>query len=247
MTPLDAATASGDAINGLGTHFMLDLDTYVYGQSIGFEGADFYIGGRGGALGDVPSDVGAAAFVFFNPAHVRDAWKRTEAVMPRRQAAAEFAGAAHRWAEAHVPDDVDVARLAELALVVEEAASPAGVPVFAGWRSLQEPEPDRSKALAIHRINGLRELRGGLHGAAILSHGVTPHEAVARRTPYMLPSFGWAEPHPDKEPVKGPWAAAQAATEQSVSRAFESLDESVRAEFVELVNALQASVLAAKG
>ena len=50
---------------------------------------------------------------------------------------------------------------------------------------------DRHKALALHRVNALRELRGALHGAAILATGVTPHGAVARRTPYMLGVFGW--------------------------------------------------------
>jgi hypothetical protein len=244
MDPVEAAAASGDAINGLGTHFMLDLDTYAYGETLGFTGADFYVAGRGGALGDVPSDVVSAAFVFWNPAHVHAAWKRSADVMPRLQAAKEFAGVAHRWAEAHVGDDVDVERLAELAFLLVEAASPAGAPLFAGWRSLPEPL-DRPKALAVHRVNGLRELRGALHGAAILSHGVTPHEAVARRTPFMLPVFGWEEPHPDKDPIKAPWATAQDATERAVSRAFEPLTESDRAEFVELVNALQASVTAA--
>jgi len=91
-------------------------------------------------------------------------------------------------------------------------------------------------------VNALRELRGALHGAAILATGVTPHAAVARRTPYMLPVFGWEEPHPDKEEVRAPWADAQAATERSVAPMFEALEPAERTEFVELVNALQASV-----
>ena len=57
MQPIDAATASGDAINGLGTHFMMDMATYAYGATLGFDGVDFYLSGRGGALGEVPADV----------------------------------------------------------------------------------------------------------------------------------------------------------------------------------------------
>ena len=46
---------------------MTDPATYAYGAELGFEGMDFYVAGRGGALGDVPADVVAAAFVFFAP------------------------------------------------------------------------------------------------------------------------------------------------------------------------------------
>jgi hypothetical protein len=242
MDTLEAAAASGDAINGLGTKFMLDLNTYVYGATLGFEGADFYLSGRGGALGDVPAGVVAAAFVFWNPTFIAAGWERTADVMPRRQAAEEFAGVCHRWAEEHIGDEIDTARIAELAGRVADNASPACAPLFAGWRSLPEPDADRTKALALHRINGLRELRGALHGAAVIMAGVAPHAAVARRTPYMLSVFGWEEPHPDKAEVRAPWAEAQAATERAVAPAYECLTQPERVEFVELVNALQASL-----
>ena len=242
MDALDAATASGDAINGLGTQFMLDLDTYVYGNGLGFSDADFYVAGRGGALGDVPAGVVSAAFVFFAPDYITASWERTASVLPRAEAAAEFAGVAHRWADAHVGDDVDVARLAVLAGRLGDAASPACAPLFAGWRALDEPSPDRPKALALHRINALRELRGAVHGACIVAQGISPHAAVARRTPYMLPVFGWQEPHPTKDEVREPWALAQGSTERAIAPIFEALEPVERAEFVELVNALQASV-----
>ena len=186
MEPLEAATASGDAINGLGTKFMLDMNTYVYGGGLGYEGADFYVAGRGGALGDVPAGVVAAAFVFFNPDYVAESWDRSAGVMPRAQAAAEFAGVAHRWAEEHIGDTSTPPAWPSWPDASSDAASPACAPLFAGWRALAEPDADRPKALALHRINGLRELRGALHGAAVLAQGMTPHAAVARRTPYML-------------------------------------------------------------
>lgn len=242
MNPLEAAIASGDAVNGLGTQFMLDMDTYAYGGELGYDGLDFYVAGRGGALGDVPAGVVTAAFVFWEPTHVQAAWDRTADKLPRRVAAQHFATAAHRWAEAHVPATVDVERLAVLAEQVADHASPAGAPLFAGWRSLDEPAADRPEALAVHRMNGLRELRGALHGAAVLCQGIAPHAAVARRTPYMLDVFGWKEPHPDKADVRGPWAEAQAATERAIAPAFEGLSEAERVEFVELATALQAAV-----
>lgn len=244
MDPLEAAAASGDAVNGLGTHFMMDLATYAYGGELGYDGIDFYIAGRGGALGGVPADVVTAAFVFFAPGAVRGAWERTAALLPRLEVAAEFAGVCHRWAEDHIPDDVDVdlPRLADLAGRLVAGASVAGAPLFAGWRALAEPPAVRPKALVLHRMNALRELRGARHGAAVLCQGIDPHAAVARRTPYMLGVFGWEEPHPDKADVREAWDAAQEATERALAPVFAVLDGHERAEFARAANALQAAV-----
>lgn len=242
MDAVSAAAATGDPINGLGTHFMMDMDTYAYGGTLGFEGVDFYVAGRGGALGDVPAAVVAAAFVFWNPDHIAASWERSAGVLPRSKTATEFAGVAHRWADTHVPADFPAARLAELAGRVCAAASPAGAPLFAGWRALAEPTTDRPAALALHRVNALRELRGALHGAAVLCAGITPHAAVARRTPYMLDVFGWAPPHPDKAEAREPWAEAQAATDRAIAPAFAALDDAERDEIAELTTALQAAV-----
>ena len=242
MNPLEATIASADAINGLGTHFMMDMATYVYGAELGYDGLDFYVAGRGGALGDVSGNAVAAAFVFFEPTYVATSWERTAEILPRETAAAEFAGVAARWANDHVPNDFDAARLAELAGRIGDAASPAGAPLFAGWRALAEPAADQPKALAIHRVNALRELRGALHGAAVLRQGISAHAAVACRTPYMLDVFGWPAPHPEKAAVRESWDAAQVATDQSVAHAFEPLSEADRVEFASLANALQAAV-----
>jgi hypothetical protein len=242
MDAAAAAAASGDSINGLGSHFMIDLGTYAHGATLGFEGIDFYLAGRAGVLGDVPAGVVVAALVFFEPTYVAQAWERSAGVMSRRQAAEEFAAVGHRWAEEKLPDDEAAARLAELAGRVADAASVAAAPLFAGWRTLPEPSADRPKALALHRVNALRELRGAIHGAAIIAHGVSPHAAVARRTPYMLEVFGWKEPHPDKALVREPWGEAQAATDRAVAPAYECLTPAERQELVELVDAAQAAV-----
>ena len=82
-----------------------------------------------------------------------------------------------------------------------------------------------------------------MHGAAVLTQGISPHAAVALRTPFMLDVFGWKAPHPDTALVKPLWHEAQAATERALSPAFEALSSSEREELVELVNATQAHVL----
>jgi hypothetical protein len=242
MDPIAASSASADAINGLGTHFMMDMGTYAYGNELGFDGVDFYVSGRGGALGDVPAGVVTAAFVFWEPGAVAAAWERSAPVMPRRQAAEEFAGVAHRWADEHIPDAFPAARLAELAGRLGDAAPLACAPLFAGWRAL--PEPERRSPEGPRPAPGERAARAARCAARRRDHrpGRSPHAAVARRTPYMLGVFGWQEPHPTVDEVREPWKAAQVATERSVAPIFEALEPAEREELVELTNALQAAV-----
>ena len=71
-----AATATAGPVSAVGSHFMLDGNTYKRGAELGFQGLDFYAAGRGGVLGDVDADVVAAAFAFFEPGHVRTQWEQ---------------------------------------------------------------------------------------------------------------------------------------------------------------------------
>lgn len=235
MTPAEAARASDRAVGDIAARFMLDPATYNRGAELGFPGAAFYFLGRGGALGDVSADVASAAFVFFNPDTVRQAWLAAAGALPPPAAALEFAKCCHEWAEAKMPDRVDLARLAELCGMVVAGANPAGAPLFAGWRELPEPGP--TKALALHRLNALRELRGALHGAAILNVGLEPIVAVAIKSPFMLQIFGWAETPETTEDDAAAWQRAEDATNEMLAAHFALLDESDLDELVSLANA----------
>jgi hypothetical protein len=239
MTPEETAIATARPIGQISSHFMLDAATYVHGGELGFEGMNFYVAGRGGVLGRVDADVVAAAFVFFNPATVRVGWEASLAVMEPADAAAAFAACGYEWGRANFPDDLDVERLADLAGAVVTAASPAGAPVFAGWRAL--PPPADAKALALHHMNALRELRMAHHGAAVLTEGLIPIEAMMVATPYMVPVFGWEEPYPDPEPCRERWERAEAATSRALAADLAVLDESERDEFAALCAAAHAA------
>src|SRR5688500_19301828 len=104
-----AAAATAGAVSAVGSHFMLDGNTYKRGAELGFQGLDFYVTGRGGALGDVDADVVSAAFTFFEPSAVRTLWDQGTSVMPASRAALEFAACCAAWGDAHVPDDLDAA------------------------------------------------------------------------------------------------------------------------------------------
>jgi hypothetical protein len=240
VTPEQTAHDTRHDIVRTTARFMNDPATYEHGNRLGFDGIDFYFAGRAGVLGDVAADIVVAALVFFPEHTIRPRWERSGLIMTRRRAASEFALCAHTWAEEHVPETVDAPRLAELAGRVIASASPAGAPVFAGWRLLDTPRSPR--ALAIHHLNGLRELRGALHAGAVLTVGLTPHEAVAVAAPTFLALYDWPEPHPDPEPLRDRWQLADARTDRMFGRKLAVLDETERKEFVDLLALLRGDV-----
>jgi hypothetical protein len=241
MDATSAAKATAPAVAGLASYFMLDMGTYAKGNELGFEGLDFYVCGRGGALGDVHGDVVSAAFVFWTPTTVVDAWEKGRQVMSPGEAATHFADVSHTWAESHLTADVDLVRTADLLDTMLTGARSSAAPLFAAWRVQPEPNPSRPAALVLHRMNVLRELRGGLHGAAMIGHGLDPHVAVSIGGPVMLGLYGYEGPHPDAEDpaTQAVWAAAAEAGEIALgAAAFAVLDESERDELVELLTAL---------
>ena len=127
-------------------------------------------------------------------------------------------------------------RAAELLGRVVRDAPVAGAPVFAGARLL--PEPDDATALAQHRLNLLRELRGALHGAAVLTVGLSPLEAILVRAPDVAELFGWPAPHPDSEPFRERWGLAEARTDRMVGRNLAVLTEPELQELVEILDAI---------
>lgn len=232
MDVLAAAEATAPAVSKLGSYFMLSGRTYKRGAELGFAGIDFYFAGRAGVLGAVDAEVVTAAFAFFEPGHVRTHWEAGLAVAPAETAAAAFAECAYSWAEYKLADDINAARLAELAAAVSDGARVACAPVFAGWRRLAVP--DSPKAAAVHHMNGLRELRQALHSACVVASGLSPLEALSVNSPAMAEGiFGWPQ-LADTDGLHGRWEAAEAATNVAISHAYEGLTAAERAEFAEL-------------
>jgi hypothetical protein len=236
ITPEQAAHDLRGAVVNLPSKLMTNPEAYTRGADLGFEGMDFYIAGRGGALGDVPADVVTAAFVFFERETVRVSWERSATVMSRRESAEAWAGVFAEWAPRLLPDDRDWKAAADLLARVSETALVSGAPIFAGWRDL--PEPDDLRALVVHRLNGLRELRGALHGAAVLTVGLHPMEAIAVQTPGMLKFYGWPTDHIDTEPLHQRWALAEARTDRMFGRYLAVLSTEDRSALVELLGNL---------
>jgi hypothetical protein len=239
VTPEAAAVASADAVGNLTARFMLDMATYQYGGSLGFQGMSFYAAGRGGVLGDVEAEAVTEAFVFFHPDNVKANWDSTRDVMPRDKAAIEFQNCCTKWAEEHIPDDVDVATLASLAQKVAAAADGSDAPVFAGWRNLTPPESP--KGAAAHHMNSLRELRFALHARAVLAQGIAPEDALRHRQPHMVAIFGWGDPTETFAEIAADWNKAEDETNAGMAAALSVLSAHELDTFVALANAAYAA------
>lgn len=247
MSHVATAKAIAKPIGEMGGAFMLDGATYARGAELGFSGIDFYVLGRGGVLGDTTPDVVSSAFFFWNPEQVRTQWELARAVMDPATAAREWADLCHAYGDAHLPDLDSLNEFSDLAQKVCDEASPAGASLFAGWRSLPAPGADRPKARAQHFLNALRELRGGLHGGAVLAMGLSPAEAVALHSPGMAPVFGWdAASIPVDDTSKEEWKVAESGTDLAMARILRSLSSEECGAFEALVLDLHKAVQAAK-
>jgi hypothetical protein len=239
LTPAQAAAGVKAGIGGFGFTWMTDAGLRARGKAeLGLRGRPLYHLGRSGVLGDVPADVVIAVEAFFPPGVVRQSWDDGRAIVAPHEAAAFYARGCADIARGLLPDDERTARCVALLERVVDAAEPAGLPLFAGWRLMPRPDdaPGRLGLLA----NVLREHRGAVHVAALAAMGIPPLAAVVAG-PYGAASarfFEWPEPYPDPEPWRARWDAAEDLTAAGAAPPYDALDAAERAELVALVQAL---------
>jgi hypothetical protein len=240
MSTDQTARAIADPVNDLGGRFMLDGATYARGAELGFSGMDFYFRGRGGVLGEVDASTVTTEMGFFEPGTVAANWDGARDVMSAEEAAAAFMACGHEWGRTHLDEQLADSPLAELVQRVAEGTSvtlepTGGVPaLFAAWRD--QPWPDDGAARALHAIHLLRELRGGIHVRAVREAGLDPHAAVVVKAGNGTAEFfGWSAPHPDPEPARATWQAAEDVTDEQVAATLAVLDDAEQATLVRLL------------
>lgn len=195
MTPAELAAAVKDPIARLGGGFMLSSQAKQAGKDAGLRGWQFYFIGRGGVLGDVDPDVVGSAMAYWPRDVVREGWNAARAVLTPEEGVRRFTAVNHGWGREHLADAPGLDRLAPLLERVARDADSAGLALFAGWRATLGTLPDDLPARVSHLCHVLRELRGGLHLAAVLAAGLTPLEAVlAGGGEGNATFFGWSQP-----------------------------------------------------
>jgi hypothetical protein len=217
MSKLDAVKRTAPAT--------LAVPAFAMGAAIGqageegFADYEFYVLGRGGAMGEVKADVVVSALNFFEPEWVRSYYNAALAKSSMAAAALKWNARVDSWGETGFSTDLPLERMCDLLKKVFDAEPLVGAPIFSGWRTM--PEPESIKSLAMHRLYGLRELRGGLHGAAVRAAGLSPLQALLVRTPQLAAGWGWPEPFPDVTASFSAWQEAEDGTDRALACAFD--------------------------
>lgn len=148
----------------------------------GIPGAAGYFASRSAALGVVPAPVIAALFFNFNPELVAtamaDAWTNAtpEVILAARHGAAD--ATLRRLLTPEVLTSPEMLRAAELAEAPAREATHhlEGRPLFAAHAALDWPEAPHMRLW--HAITLLREFRGDVHIAALLTAGLDGLDAL---------------------------------------------------------------------
>jgi hypothetical protein len=239
----------GAALVDVGGRFMTAPEMAAAAGPFGMTAGSLYFRGRTGVLGAV-SPAAAEALLGIFPRWVLDVVWQSSADHPVDDLVSAYARALAAWGRARLAGLDDPARLVGLAERVVAAADPGALPLFAGWRAADRPADPPARAA--HLLMLLRELRGGLHFAALRANGLDVPVAVLadprggeprlRRTAWTEPEIEALRERAARVPDRvARWSAAERATGRAFAAQLEVLTEPERAELATLVAAAKAA------
>ena len=247
MTGTEFAVATEAAVVWVGAKFMTSEELAEEEKRLGLPGRALYFRGRSAVVGDLSGVVLKEVFGIF-PAWLADWAAEAGAAVTSAEAVAAYTRVIETWGAGHLAGADGPGRTAELAFRVTDRTDASALPLFAGWRAAVRPEsPEGALAFAVML---LRELRGGLHFAALRAYGVGVPDAVTVDPTGgrgRLLRTGWPEADADAllERAAGipdlaeRWQEAHRRTDESFGRAAaEALDAGELAELRERLTAL---------
>jgi hypothetical protein len=160
----------------LGGRFMTSPELAAVEAEVGLPPRSLYVRGRSAVLGDVPPKVAAELFGIFPHWLFEFVLPPATAALDAPAAVRAYAESSARWSRATLSALPEPGRLAELVFRLVDAADASGLALFAGWKNAERPTGDVERlgfALMV-----FRELRGGLHFAALRALGLSVPEAV---------------------------------------------------------------------
>ncbi|MFI5605715.1 hypothetical protein [Amycolatopsis sp. NPDC051903] len=163
-------------VQTVGGAFMTSSELAEVEAAAGLPERTLYVRGRSAVLGDVPPVVAAEVFGIFPKWLFELTLPAASAVLDAPGSVRAYVEGLARWSRNHLVDVESPAELADLLLRVTNAADASGLVLFAGWRAVPTPTGDVERlgfALML-----FRELRGGLHFAALRASGLSVPDAV---------------------------------------------------------------------
>lgn len=238
----DAARAAGPPIEQAVAVFMLHPETFAQSAGFGYDNPFAgYVAGRAGVLGEATGGTVSSVFVVFEPDFLRAMWDQGVAVRGAAEAAELYWDQVAGFARTHLAGVEGLERIAALGEKIITVTPGAGLPLYAGWRTM--PLADDAPARALQVMFVLRELRGGVHLNLLAASGISPVEAhMLNKGRQYTTMFGWPEPFAEGSDKKDRYAEVEQATNRRLAEIFASaLDADDAAELARL----SAGVLAA--
>lgn len=227
---LDAAAATGTAMEQAVAIFMLHPETFGASTAAGYENPlAHYVAGRGGVLGEATGVTVSAVFAVFEPKGLAAMWDEGVAVCGAAGAAQQYWEQAAEFGRKYLSGTEGLDRIAALGEKVISASPIAGLPLFAGWRAM--PLADDAPARALQVMFVLRELRAGVHFNALTISGIAPVEAhMLNKGHQYTTMFGWPEPFADGADKRDRYAEIEAATNRRMTEIFTAALEPAEAD-----------------
>ena len=218
--------------------------TIAVGKTLGLKGMEFYVAGRGGALGDCQGTVVAAAFGYFNPVIINAAWSLATAKHPARELGSAHYECAAVFGREKLSTLPNLGEVVSAMQKVFDAMDPDGLALFAAFKAL--PLADDLPGRAMQLAASLREYRGSAHLVAIRVHGVSAIQAHYVKRPKDMKMFGWSEseyPQVDDE-TRARMVAVEELTDALCIAPYSVLNDSERASLVAGAKAFEAALTA---
>ena len=233
-----------DALVSVGSQFMVSPEIRAAGEAIGMPGSALYFRGRVAALGEVNAVAAAEIMGIFQPSLIEHLWRKTAGISAA-EALSAYLGVCSAWGRSHLAGLSDPERLVELAGRVVDQTGISALALFGAWRRVERPEDPLAAAAFLLML--LRELRGGLHFAALAVQGLEIPWAMiadpALSSPKHFESLGWREADieaANREAAAVPqlaerWAAAEELTVAAFRKRLSVLDDAEQAELTRLI------------
>ncbi|AGC60244.1 hypothetical protein MULP_00111 [Mycobacterium liflandii 128FXT] len=216
----DAARAAGSPIEQAVAVFMLHPDTFAESIEAGYEHPFAgYVAGRAGVLGETTGVTAHSVFAVFEPNFIHGMWETGIAVRGAIGAAELYWDQVAGFARKYLAAATGLDRIAALGEKIIAATPDAGLPLYAGWRTMALADDAAARALQVMFV--LRELRAGVHFNALTISGITPIEAhMLNKGHEYTTMFGWPEPFADGTDKKDRYAAVEEATNRRMAEIF---------------------------
>lgn len=237
-----------DGLHALGAPFMVSTHLQQECRAVGMAEHTLYFRGRVGPLGDLTASSAAQLLAVFPHPLVAAVWSRTVAV-PAADATPAYLRACHAWGRDRLADDDDTRRLAKILAPAAAAATSDHLPLANAWSQVELPADAPARLAQAAMV--LREIRGGLHFAALALQNLPIRRALAineENQPGRLARTGWrpdavrevlAESQPGDREL---WSEAETSTGTALRRVLsEVLDDATVAEAGTLLGRIASS------